>query len=538
MKKLLSILTISMVVILSGCFIKGDTEITLYVDDEVYDVFRGTIGHEIVLDIPTKEGMMFTGWEHEDGVDFDEVVISSNPTFYATWEDPSEVFEVVEHMDGEGYIVITEYTGDSKYMRIPAYIDGEMVLELGHLSFEDSEVEIMQLPMDTRVLQTPFVNSSIKRVEFYGEYLDYTEVLMGQTEYDELINDYPTCTIESGSVEDGSWVFAEGCPIIEVTDKQDVVILDEVYSTYTTIINRNIYLQVTSNQIGAYAFQEAYMLEELLLPNSPGYLFSSMIQDCTEFESFNVYPENLQYSTDETGSLYNKSKDKLVIYPTGSINHEYVLPIGVTSIAPDAFMPSTNLRTLIIHSEFTNELSIVGAKYLEEIIVDVENDEYYSIDGVLYNTDDELLKYPPSKLDTSFEVPAETTKIARYAFQYNKYLERITINEGLESIGEMSFAETESLIELDLPGSVKSIGLNALQLSSIDVLIVRRDVETYGDITEIAILLRTDKLYEGFEVYIPDSSWNDYTALMPFPNENNGWQRLIGNIKLLSEYQE
>ena len=86
---------------------------------------------------------------------------------------------------------------------------------------------------------------------------------------------------------------------------------------------------------------------------------------------------------------------------------------------------------------------------------------YYTEDGVLYaganyvsgNLDhkyDFLVKYPASKLNTSFTVPSGTRRICRGAFQGNKFLQTIRIPSTLKEIGDNAFDGCESLKSIEL----------------------------------------------------------------------------------------
>ena len=89
------------------------------------------------------------------------------------------------------------------------------------------------------------------------------------------------------------------------------------------------------------------------------------------------------------------------------------------------------------------------------------NSSYYTEDGVLYagwnetyqNVDhkyDFLVKYPASKQNTSFTVPAGTERICRGAFQGNKFLQTIRIPSTLEYIGDNAFDGCESLRSIEV----------------------------------------------------------------------------------------
>ena len=139
---------------------------------------------------------------------------------------------------------------------------------------------------------------------------------------------------------------------------------------------------------------------------------------------------------------------------------------------------------------------------LKEIVVDSENPYLKSVDGNLYSKDmKELIAYAPKREAKSFTVPEGVEKITgmafsyaniesivlpstiktigewafqysklktvslpgtleegRYAFAYAVYLERVTLGEGISEIPCGMFLKCQSLIEVNFPSTIKTIG--------------------------------------------------------------------------------
>lgn len=92
---------------------------------------------------------------------------------------------------------------------------------------------------------------------------------------------------------------------------------------------------------------------------------------------------------------------------------------------------------------------------LTEINVDEANEEYVSIDGVLYSGKGSaagmyMLAYPGGKNVASFTVPDNVYGIDSYALSANRYLESITLGSGLKEIPSLTFSECESLTEINV----------------------------------------------------------------------------------------
>ena len=128
----------------------------------------------------------------------------------------------------------------------------------------------------------------------------------------------------------------------------------------------------------------------------------------------------------------------------------------VTSIGVRAFMNCSGLTSVTI----PNSVTFIGDKAfscsrLENINVDSENDNFSSLDGILYNKDvTNLICCPEAK--TSVTIPNSVTSIGEYAFCGCR-LTSVTIPNSVTSIGASAFYECRSLTSVTIPNSVTSI---------------------------------------------------------------------------------
>ena len=199
-----------------------------------------------------------------------------------------------------------------------------------------------------------------------------------------------------------------------------------------------------------------------------------------------------------------------------------ILPNGVTSIGDSAFAGCSSLANITLQNgvkkigsnafneckNFTKikipaSVTIIGHKAfsrcesLESIIVDENNLYYKSIDDNLYSKDSKtLIQYAIGKIDTSFKVLDDVTKIENSAFLgcsnlikieipnsvttigdsafYCCYkLEDVKMGNGVITIENFAFCNCESLLEIKLPEKVKIIGeyafFRCLRITSIDI---------------------------------------------------------------------
>ncbi|HIT83995.1 MAG TPA: leucine-rich repeat domain-containing protein [Candidatus Avibacteroides faecavium] len=147
---------------------------------------------------------------------------------------------------------------------------------------------------------------------------------------------------------------------------------------------------------------------------------------------------------------------------------------SVTSIGLGAFRDCTSLVFVDIPLVTSiGSYAFKGCTNLKEINVDISNNNYASVDGVLYNKDvTELILCPTGK--TSLEVPNTVIGIADEAFWGCTSLSSIDMPL-VTSIGNYAFSDCTSLSSINIP-SVTSMETYAFSdctsLSSIDMPLV------------------------------------------------------------------
>lgn len=106
----------------------------------------------------------------------------------------------------------------------------------------------------------------------------------------------------------------------------------------------------------------------------------------------------------------------------------------------------------------TDNESIYCVKSLKSIIVDPENPNFCSKDGVLYNKSmTMLIKYPSSKEDTEFVIPESVTELNSRAFYECSNLKSITLPTNLKEIGGYSFFDCDGLTDFVIPEGVAEL---------------------------------------------------------------------------------
>lgn len=91
------------------------------------------------------------------------------------------------------------------------------------------------------------------------------------------------------------------------------------------------------------------------------------------------------------------------------------------------------------------------------LTINENNEKYKIVDGVVYNYDmTELIKYPETIDNATYEMPDTVKKIRLEAFSYNKHIEEIIISPNVTELNTY-FSRCTNLKRVVIPTSVKSI---------------------------------------------------------------------------------
>ena len=246
--------------------------------------------------------------------------------------------------------------------------------------------------------------------------------------------------------------------------------------------------------IGEGAFFECESLASVSLPSTLTEIGSNAFRWCRELSSVTI-PEgvtNIKYRTFEgcerltsvsipstvTEIGYGAFRDcygLISITIPGSVDSigeeafsecesmtSLTLSDGVASIGDYAFNWCSSLTSVTIPASVASIGigAFGGCDSLAAIVVDGDNAEYCSINGVLFNKDaTELILYPRGK-NGAYAIPDGVAVIGEMAFTDCYRLKNVTIPDSVVSIGERAFENTE-LTSVTIPASVTEIGERA-----------------------------------------------------------------------------
>ena len=274
--------------------------------------------------------------------------------------------------------------------------------------------------------------------------------------------------------------------------------------------------------IGLCAFQFCNALEKIIIPSTVESINApSIVDQCISLKEFQV-SENNPYYCSVDGVLYDHDKTALLRWPVGNsteisildgvqeiggkafkdcIMDEIILPDTVKKINYAAFLDCVNLKNIKL-SNSLEELShaFVGCTSLEsiwipasvknisgydfgectslmKINVSEENENYCSVNGVLYNADQTMLvKWPAGNSN------------------------QITVSDNVFEIGGGAFSDG-TMTDITIPNSITAIG--GIAFENCDNL---KTVEFLGDAPEI-----------------DDSTFRNVTTTCYYPADNTTW---------------
>lgn len=415
--------------------------------------------------------------------------ITANASFWIEEEEePTYTYGDLTYTVSDDAVTITDCSDTAVNVEVPSEIDGMPVTGIGSYAFADlSELETLIIPESVDSIgDSAFINCTKlttltlpKQVENFGNY-----PILKHIEID------PETGAETSKFMTGAYDMFSGCESLTAIElPEGAGGFEGGGGFYGCTSLKSLYISST-----------VCMLHDGNHGGFEGDIETSL-DSCTSLETITIHPDNKNYEMVDgallgeiymtyTGESEPCEKSDLVCYLNNSDTsykvpdsvekicayafnnstslEEIILPEGLESISRGAFYNCTSLQSLHIPASVEN---ITYAPYdggletfhncisLKEITVDEANENYRSIDGVLYSYSDSssvLMKYPAAKEGTSFTVP-EVVNICGRAFANSQNLEEVIIPEGITCINNTCFYDCKALKTISLPSTLEYI---------------------------------------------------------------------------------
>jgi len=212
--------------------------------------------------------------------------------------------------------------------------------------------------------------------------------------------------------------------------------------------------------IESEAFKGCSGLTSVTIPSTIDSIERSTFEGCDGLATISVDENNLAYTSDNGVLLDNMGK--IIQFPKGWIGN-YTIPNVVTSVDERVFSNCHGLTSINISSNMINieNKAFSGCNNLERINVDDLNPVYKSVDGVLFDRENDILLECPEGFQGTINIPKGTTTIGRKAFKDCSRITAITIPSSVNEIEDNAFEGCSSISELNIEDGVKVIGRSA-----------------------------------------------------------------------------
>lgn len=255
--------------------------------------------------------------------------------------------------------------------------------------------------------------------------------------------------------------------------------------------------------IGSDAFWVCQSLTKVNVPNSVTKIGEGVFFGCNALREITLAKDHPVLRVVD-GVLFNYADSVLLWYPAKRSGKTYTVPDGTRRIGSDAFsyvdlekivLPESveelgvsafsacnRLKTICIPSKVTSMDGVIDScLHLESIEVAENNPALESIDGVLFDRSAHaLLLYPPVKKDGVYTVPEGTEAIGRNAFYSAKFTE-INLPGSVRSIGQNAFLFCENIKEIVLPEGVEELSGYAFQYCTrLERIVLPDSLKTVG----------------------------------------------------------
>lgn len=269
---------------------------------------------------------------------------------------------------------------------------------------------------------------------------------------------------------------------------------------------KTIVIPNSVSEIGDFAFSQSALKGTVKIPKAVEKIGVGAFTSCKNLSEFSVESANPNFRSDDR-NLMSKDGQTLVQFPAGR-KGEYSVPTYVTRIGAGAFEGAKQVTNIVLPEnlltiggyafhECTSLDSITipenvvrigsdaiggtkikrvyipksvqslgekpfeGATELESITVEKDSKGgFVSKNGVLFDSDSRLVRYPPKKSGSEYVVPENTKSIAIFAFADATELEKVVF-KGTEIVGKYAFRNGGSLTSLENQDSLKEIGREA-----------------------------------------------------------------------------
>ncbi|MGN0558569.1 MAG: leucine-rich repeat protein [Acutalibacteraceae bacterium] len=367
------------------------------------------------------------------------------------------------------YVTITAYNGTDDVVTVPAEIDGIPVEEIVESAFAENEViKSVNLPeglkkidsfafRDCKSLTEAIIPDSVTVISgcaYMGcENLETIKLSENLEEIGNAVfygtkwqNEYPEDILCLQGYVLGFKGDKQTVKELEV--KEGVKhIADWTFSSMKKL--ETIKLPSSLEVIGSFVFDSCNSLDNVVIPEGVKKIDSNCFAKCTSLKNISL-PESLD-------ELYYSLFDGCTSL------EQFTVPDSVTAIYQDLFSNCTSLKTVTIGANVSWYMpAFANCTNLERIEVSKDNENFYSLDGVLVNSKNKSIVAYPNKKGSTYTIPDNIISIGKQSFIDCVDLTEVKFHDGVTLISAEAFLDCPNLKSVTIPASVNYISMAAL----------------------------------------------------------------------------
>ena len=227
---------------------------------------------------------------------------------------------------------------------------------------------------------------------------------------------------------------------------------------------KKVIINNSCTSIGNSAFYDCEKLTSITIPDSVTSIGQNAFNGCSSLTSITI-PDSVTSLGHSVLSGCSSLTDVRISKNITSISNDMFfgcisltsidIPDNITRIGDYSFNMCSSLKSIMIPKNVTS-IGICAFRdsfNLKKILVEEGNQNYSSIDGVLFNSDQTVLVCYPCGGESVYSIPETVTSIDDYAFVSCSNLTGITIPDSVTSIGQDSFKDCRKLVIYGYSGS-------------------------------------------------------------------------------------
>lgn len=393
-----------------------------------------TAGDEILLPETVRDGCSFGGWFTDPECTL-TAGMSQEPfrmpetdvTLYAAWTGTPTVYPFLWKQEGNR-IIVTGSKGLAS-VSIPETINGLRVEEIADYAFmNDSNLSVISLPDGLQTIgMSAFRGTGLSRVSLPETVTSVGDFVFSACEKLTGAAWSPLAEVPAGAFYGDRALmiitWAEGITQIGRSALEGCLSVTELT------------LPDSVESIGAAAFRNMSSLRKLTIGRNTAKIDGTALDSCGRLERIQAPAENTTYVTDSFGVLYYADWSGLVRYPAGRGGNSYMVKAGTVLLETHAFGDTARLKAVTL----PDSLGRMGQGVFRR-------------SGI-------------TRLDLSGA--AGLTELPDEACLACVKLSEVILGSTLTSIGDECFLDCPSLLSLDIPDSVESIGYGAFDAGTL-----------------------------------------------------------------------